>query len=126
MNIQMRSTIEQSIRQVRRTEGVIEAEALFPLSAPIFAGHFPARPLVPAVYQIALCRAAFETFHEAGFSPQVLRSRFSAACVPDALYNVKISTEENAGSLVANCAIHCGAVMYSKIVLLYEKRAIRD
>jgi 3-hydroxymyristoyl/3-hydroxydecanoyl-(acyl carrier protein) dehydratase len=122
----LRSTIEQAIRQLRHTAGVIEAEALFPSSALIFTGHFPSRPIVPAVYQIALCRTAFETFHDARFSPQVVRSRFSAACVPDVLYNVKISTEENKGTFVANCAIHCGAVMHSKIVLLYEKRATRD
>lgn len=115
----MRSTIEQSIRKISRTANIIEAEACFSPAAPIFKGHFPGNPIVPAVYQIALCRTVIEKYYS-GKCIQVVRSRFSAACVPGVLYNVKISIEESAESNVATCSIRQGNVIHSKIVLLYD------
>jgi 3-hydroxymyristoyl/3-hydroxydecanoyl-(acyl carrier protein) dehydratase len=117
----LQSTIKQALQNIRQTaDGTIEATALFPLSAPIFSGHFPGRPIVPAVYQIALCRAAFETFFPSPFV-QLVRSRFSLECVPDVSYAVKVSREENVESVVATCSIKQGGVMHSKIVLLYGR-----
>lgn len=121
----MRSTVEQSIQNVRRTANVIEAEICFASSAPIFQGHFPGKPIVPAVYLMAVCRMVAEKYR-AGDCTLLARSRFSAACVPDVLYNVKISLEESAESSVATCSIRQGDVMHSKIVLSYGKQALRD
>jgi 3-hydroxymyristoyl/3-hydroxydecanoyl-(acyl carrier protein) dehydratase len=120
----LRSTIEQSIRNIRRTANVIEAEACFPLDAPIFQGHFPGKPIVPAMYQIALCRMVAEKYYSGDFV-QVTHSRFSAACVPDVLYNIKISVEENADSFVASCSLRQRNVMHSKIVLSYDTPTTR-
>jgi 3-hydroxymyristoyl/3-hydroxydecanoyl-(acyl carrier protein) dehydratase len=120
MNSNFRSTVEQSLQHARQTGTIIEAEALFPSSAPIFQGHFPGKPIVPAVYQIALCRLAVEK-HVAGTFMQVSRSRFSAACIPDVLYKVKISIEETAESVGATCSLWQEKVIHSKIVLLYGK-----
>jgi 3-hydroxymyristoyl/3-hydroxydecanoyl-(acyl carrier protein) dehydratase len=120
----LRSTIEQSISKIRRTANVIEAEACFSSAAPIFQGHFPGRPIVPAVYQVAVCRMIVEKYYSGKFI-QVTRSRFSAACMPGVLYNVKISTEGNAESCAASCSLKQGDVIHSKIVLLYHRPATR-
>jgi 3-hydroxymyristoyl/3-hydroxydecanoyl-(acyl carrier protein) dehydratase len=120
----LRSTVEQSLQQVRKTGNVIEAEACFSSAAPIFHGHFPGRPIVPAVYQMALCRVALERYLSGRFV-QVVRSRFISACAPDVLYNAKMSIDENAGSSLANCLFRRGDVICSKIVLLYGTPAIR-
>jgi 3-hydroxymyristoyl/3-hydroxydecanoyl-(acyl carrier protein) dehydratase len=118
------SIVEQSIRHVSRSSNTIEADACFSPDAPIFQGHFPGRPIVPAVYLVALCRTLLEKYHT-GECAQLTRSRFSAACVPDVLYKVKISLEESAGSSVATCSIRQGDVMHSKIVLSYDKQESR-
>jgi 3-hydroxymyristoyl/3-hydroxydecanoyl-(acyl carrier protein) dehydratase len=121
----LRSTVEQSIRKISQNANVIEALACFPSSAPIFAGHFPGRPLVPAVFQMALCTTAVAKYYDGKFV-QVRRSRFLAPCVPDVCYNVKIAVEDAAASFVAGCTIRQGDVIHSKIVLSYEKPASQD
>lgn len=118
----MRSTIEQSLQNIRQTADAVEATARYPASAPIFAGHFPGKPIVPAVYQIALCRAVVEMYQQTPFV-RVVRSRFSAECVPGVTYDVKASLEEEADGLVAQCSIKRGNVIHSKIVLFYGKAA---
>ena len=121
----LRSTVEQSIRKISQNANVIEALACFPSSAPIFTGHFPGRPLVPAVYQMALCIMAVAKYYDGKFV-RVRRSRFLAPCVPDVCYNIKISVEDTAASFVAGCTNRQGEVIHSKIVLSYEKPAFQD
>jgi 3-hydroxymyristoyl/3-hydroxydecanoyl-(acyl carrier protein) dehydratase len=121
----LRSTVEQAIKSIHRTGNTIDAVINIPSSAPIFTGHFPGKPLVPAVYQMALCTTAVAKYYDGKFI-QVRRSRFLAPCVPDVCYNVIISIEDAAASFVAGCAIRQGTVIHSKIVLSYEKPAFQD
>jgi 3-hydroxymyristoyl/3-hydroxydecanoyl-(acyl carrier protein) dehydratase len=126
MNSDFRSTVEQSIRKITKTAEGFEAEVIFSPAAPIFQGHFPGNPIVPAVYQLALCRLLAEKYLLGKFK-QVSRSRFSAPCVPDVLYNAMVSFEETAESCCATCSLRQAGlqagVIHSKIVLLYEKQA---
>jgi 3-hydroxymyristoyl/3-hydroxydecanoyl-(acyl carrier protein) dehydratase len=121
----LRSTIEQSIQRISRDAAVIEAEVCFSPTAPIFAGHFPGKPIVPAVYQMALCRTALKKYYEGRFL-QVRRSRFLALCLPDVPYTLKIYIEDDGASFVATCTIRRGGVIHSKLVLSYEKPARQD
>ena len=121
MKESLRSTIEQSIHRIGKTGDEIIVEAAFPSSAPIFAGHFPGKPIVPAMYQIALCRKAVETYLLAQLT-QVVHCRFSAECVPGVMYTAKILVEKKPDSVMAHCSIKRENVVHSKIVLLYGRQ----
>jgi 3-hydroxyacyl-[acyl-carrier-protein] dehydratase len=45
-----------------RPEGGIEAVFMFPKNLPVFGGHFPGRPLVPAILELEIVLAALERF----------------------------------------------------------------
>lgn len=124
----MKKTIEQSIKEIRgASASAITADICFPASAPVFKGHFPGAPIVPAVYQMALCRMIAERYY-AGTFVLLSRSRFSVPCVPDVLYTMKITVEEPSaepGRAALHCSFWRADVMHSKIVLLYERPVTR-
>jgi 3-hydroxymyristoyl/3-hydroxydecanoyl-(acyl carrier protein) dehydratase len=115
-------TLKNTIKRIANCDDAIEADVEFSSALPIFAGHFPGRPIVPAVYQMALCRIAVEKYHGGCFS-RVEHSRFLAPCVPDMLYTFKAAVCPKNGSLTATCTIRTHDVICSKIVLFYEQRA---
>jgi 3-hydroxymyristoyl/3-hydroxydecanoyl-(acyl carrier protein) dehydratase len=52
----MLSAIKKALKVVVKSESAIDAEFCFSPDDPIFAGHFPGMPVIPAVYQVGLCR----------------------------------------------------------------------
>jgi 3-hydroxyacyl-[acyl-carrier-protein] dehydratase len=99
----------------------INAAFLLPADSPIFAGHFPGMPVIPAVYQVALCAEAVRrtgSYELAGIS----RSRFSKMCVPSIKYDLKILLAEKGSGVEATCAIHHAEddELCSKIVLILK------
>jgi 3-hydroxyacyl-[acyl-carrier-protein] dehydratase len=100
----------------------INAAFLLPADFPVFAGHFPGMPVIPAVYQVALCEEAVRrtgSYKLAGIS----RSRFSKMCVPSTKYNLNISLSEKGSEVGATCLIHNAEDdgLCSKIVLMLKK-----
>jgi 3-hydroxymyristoyl/3-hydroxydecanoyl-(acyl carrier protein) dehydratase len=116
----MLSAIKKAIKSVAKSENVIEAEFCFSKDDPIFAGHFPGMPVIPAVYQVGLCRKIIE--QEAQYKlTGILKSRFSKMCVPETPYNLKISFSKTETKIEATCSIYNPAekTLCSKIVLLF-------
>jgi len=100
----------------------IKAAFLLPADSPVFAGHFPGMPVIPAVYQVALCAEAVTrtgSYTLAGIS----RSRFSKMCVPAIKYDLKISLAKKGAEVEATCTIHDAedSELCSKIVLIFVK-----
>jgi 3-hydroxymyristoyl/3-hydroxydecanoyl-(acyl carrier protein) dehydratase len=116
----MLSTIKKAIKSVTKSVNVIEADFFFSQDDSIFAGHFPGKPVIPAVYQVGLCRKIVEQEAQYKFAG-ILKSRFSKMCVPGTPYNLKISFSKNENKIDAVCSIYNPAekVLCSKIVLLF-------
>jgi 3-hydroxymyristoyl/3-hydroxydecanoyl-(acyl carrier protein) dehydratase len=100
----------------------ITATFEFPAGSDIFRGHFPDMPVIPAVYQVAVCREAVERcgpYKLAGIS----KSRFSKMCGPATPYSLTVSFAQDGSGAQASCAIHeaAGGALCSKIVLLFTK-----
>ncbi len=118
----MQTALRQAIKSVTASPGGSELTAEFSFSKndPIFAGHFPGRPVIPAVYQVGLCRRIAEQFVESAFTG-IAKSRFSKMCVPEMSYEVNISVSRNEGAVEAACSIHSPAekALCSKMVLVF-------
>lgn len=101
----------------------INAAFLLPADSPVFAGHFPGMPVIPAVYQVAMCEEAVKRAGPYGLSG-ISRSRFSKMCVPSINYDLKISLVEKGAEVEATCLIHEAnkKALCSKIVLNFVKR----
>jgi 3-hydroxymyristoyl/3-hydroxydecanoyl-(acyl carrier protein) dehydratase len=117
----MRSAIANSIKSTYKTDSGIEVEFCFLETDPIFAGHFPGMPVVPAVYQMRLCRGVIEQDGNHAFAG-VLKSRFSKMCFPGICYVLKISLLRNKNKTEAACSIYNFAekTLCSKITLDYS------
>jgi len=115
----MMETISQSISEVVKTDNTIHAIMEFKATDPIFAGHFPNNAIIPAVYQIGVCRNIVERFFGGKFSC-LQRSRFSAVCRPEIRYAVSVTVTAQDNKTLATCSIKLEAAMQSKIVLVYE------
>ena len=78
----MRATVAGCLSDVQVQAGELSATVEFPADLPVFAGHFPGRPLVPGVFLIEAVRSACERalgrrcvvteLREARFSREVL------------------------------------------------------
>jgi 3-hydroxymyristoyl/3-hydroxydecanoyl-(acyl carrier protein) dehydratase len=118
----MLSAIKKAIKSINKSEGStdLEAEFCFSINDPIFTGHFPGMPIIPAVYQVGLCRKIVEQEGNYKFTG-ILKSRFSKMCVPETPYNLKITFSKNENKIEAVCSIHNPAekTLCSKMVLLF-------
>jgi 3-hydroxymyristoyl/3-hydroxydecanoyl-(acyl carrier protein) dehydratase len=102
----MQSAITNAIKSTTMSGDGSSIEALFSFSAadPIFNGHFPGMPVVPAVYQLGLCRKVIEQKISCSFRG-ISKSRFSKRCVPEILYSLKISLIKKDNMIEAACSI---------------------
>jgi 3-hydroxyacyl-[acyl-carrier-protein] dehydratase len=71
---------------VNQPDGTWLCEFKFPAADPVFAGHFPGRPLVPGIFQIELVQLAAET---------ILRSSLELRTIDRAKFLRPILPEEN-------------------------------
>jgi 3-hydroxymyristoyl/3-hydroxydecanoyl-(acyl carrier protein) dehydratase len=119
----MQSTLSKVLRSVKTSDDNISIEAEFSFSAeePIFAGHFPGKPIIPAVYQLGLCRTVIEQQTSYSFAG-ISKSRFSKMCVPGVPYTLKISFMKKDNEIEAVCSIINSAekALCSKLHLLYK------
>ncbi len=119
----MHTTLTRAITRVTAASPAadITAEFIFPKDAPIFAGHFPGMPVIPAVYQVGLCRMIVGRFVPSAFFG-VARSRFSKMCLPGVSYEITISLSRTEHAVSAACSIHRPSekTLHSKIVLLFS------
>jgi 3-hydroxymyristoyl/3-hydroxydecanoyl-(acyl carrier protein) dehydratase len=121
----MQATLTKSITSIKPSETGIVAEFRFPLDAPIFAGHFPGMPVIPAVYQVGLCRKIIERDGNYKFAG-IIKSRFSKMCVPGKQYTLKISLTKKEEYTEAVCSIYenAGKELCSKIVILFNNKKL--
>jgi 3-hydroxymyristoyl/3-hydroxydecanoyl-(acyl carrier protein) dehydratase len=110
--------ISEAIKNTENKENTIEAEFCFSKNCPIFKGHFPQNPVVPAVYQLKLCRSIIEKNLSLYFV-SLKKSRFLKICVPECSYLVKISLCQLKDKKEATCCIYNKATkeLCSKLVM---------
>ncbi len=72
---------------------------VFPEDSPVFSGHFPGNPILPAVIQMALVRLVAERCLNCSLRPKIQeRSRFTGMVGPGDLLRVELSLTEEEGS----------------------------
>ena len=78
-------------------DGANVFEFRFGADDPVFAGHFPNRPLLPGIYQIEMARMAAEwVLRKPLFVRQVCKAKFLHPIAPDQTARLTLKlTEEN-------------------------------
>lgn len=69
----------------------------FPATDPVFAGHFPTRPLLPGVYQLEIARlAAALTLKQSLLVREITKAKFLRPIIPDETLRVELKLAEKA------------------------------
>ena len=96
-------------------EGGVVAEFVFPAADPVFAGHFPGRPLLPGVFQIEMARVVLERALGVGLRMAgVERAKFLRPILPGERVRLELKTspgpaEGGEGTMMARASFSVGA-----------------
>lgn len=74
-------------------------EFRFAASQPVFAGHFPAHPILPGIFQLEIARVAAEALDDSSFDVrEIVKAKFRRPIRPDETIrvDVKLISQPNA------------------------------
>jgi 3-hydroxyacyl-[acyl-carrier-protein] dehydratase len=84
------------------TDGAIFFEFRFGAGDPVFAGHFPNRPLLPGVFQLEMARMAAEWILKRPLTVREIgRAKFQRPILPDELVRLELKLSETGGIIQA-------------------------
>lgn len=94
-------TMRESIRRAQRgdahpsADGSVRLEFCFPADDPVFAGHFPGRPLLPGVFQLELVHHAAEWVLRCPLAlREVTKAKFRRPIIPEEILRVELKLIE--------------------------------
>jgi len=81
----------------------------FPANDPVFAGHFPQRPILPGVFQLEIVRMAAEWVQNRPFAVQeIARAKFQRPVIPGETLKLTMKLTATGGTVTARAAFICG------------------
>ena len=90
-------------------DGATIQEFCFPPDDPVFAGHFPTRPLVPGVFLIEMTRLAAETVLAGSCTiREITKAKFLRPIVPAETVRVELKLSRQAGTMQAHARLSVG------------------
>lgn len=108
-------TMRDSIAAARKAgplpqaDGTQAFEFNFNADDPVFAGHFPNRPLLPGVFQLEIVRLAAEWVLNCGLSLQeVVRGKFQRPVLPGETLKLNLKSSEADGVVSVRGNFMCG------------------
>ena len=90
-------TLRDSISAARlgeprpNADGSMTLEFKFGADDPVFAGHFPGRPILPGIFQLELARAAAESVLNCALTVREIRkAKFQRPVLPDEIMRLEL------------------------------------
>lgn len=81
----------------------------FPAGDPVFAGHFPHRPLLPGVFQLEIARMAAEWVQSRPLSiREISRAKFQRPVIPGETLKLNLKLTESDGTVSVRATFLCG------------------
>jgi 3-hydroxyacyl-[acyl-carrier-protein] dehydratase len=108
-------TMRDSISAARQsgpeaqTDGTTLFEFRFGADDPVFAGHFPGRPLLPGVFQLEMARAAAEWTLGCHLAvSEISRAKFQRPILPGEVVRLRLKTSGGDGIIQVTAAFSAG------------------
>ena len=90
-------------------DGTTTLEFKFGADDPVFAGHFPGRPILPGVFQLELARVAAELVLQCALDVREIRkAKFQRPILPGETVRVELKLSEQAGAIHARAGFSVG------------------
>ncbi len=104
----MQNDVRAALVQFEQRADGATAIYRFDEGLPVFAGHFPEQPLVPGVMQIEMVRHLAERCQQRPLRlVRILRTKFTAACLPGKGLAVDLDLSPADGGVVARAKVRC-------------------
>src|SRR5687768_17286056 len=86
---------------IREEDGTFSLEFCFSAADPLFAGHFPHRPMLPGVFQLELARVAAELALETRLAViEISKAKFVRPILPTEKVRACLKLSEKPGGLL--------------------------
>src|SRR5213075_1305708 len=107
----MRDSIRAALLNgpVQEPDGAVSFEFRFASSDRIFAGHFPAQPLVPGIFQTEMTRLAAESMLASTLDiREIVRAKFLRPILPKETIRLSLKLSEEASIIQARATLVAG------------------
>ncbi len=108
-------TMQDSIAAARKSgptpqpDGASAFEFNFDAADPVFAGHFPHRPILPGVFQLEIVRMAAGWTRDKKFAVQeISKAKFQRPIIPGETLKLNLNLVEANGVTTAKASFVCG------------------
>ena len=108
-------TMRESIAAARRAgpmpaaDGAHLFEFNFNAADPVFAGHFPGRPILPGIFQLEIVRMAAEWVQNRPLSVgEIAKAKFQRPVLPGEILKLSLKLSEADNVLSARASFICG------------------
>jgi 3-hydroxymyristoyl/3-hydroxydecanoyl-(acyl carrier protein) dehydratase len=99
--------------------GATVFEFCFKSSDPVFAGHFPTRPILPGVFQLEMARMAVEWVFDCPLVVrEISKSKFLRPILPEETIRLELKLSEKDGTIQARAAFSVGTEPAGETLLL--------
>ena len=103
-------------------DGTTTVEFCFRADEPVFAGHFPGRPMLPGIFQLEMTRVAAEvTLGCALAISEVTRAKFISPVQPDETVRVKLKCSETPPAIRAHATLLVAERKAGEVILQLER-----
>ena len=100
-------------------DGITTLEFKFSANDPVFAGHFPGRPILPGVFQLEIARFATEVVLKCPLGVrEIHKSKFQRPVLPGEMVRVELKLSEKDGTIQALAAFSVGGQAAGETILL--------
>ena len=100
-------------------DGANVFEFHFRADDPVFAGHFPDRPLLPGVFQLEMARAAAESVLDCRLAVrEISKAKFQRTILPDEMVRLELKLSETGGLIQARANFYAGGQPAGETILL--------
>jgi 3-hydroxyacyl-[acyl-carrier-protein] dehydratase len=105
-------------------DGATVFEFRFAPDDPVFAGHFPGRPILPGVFQLELVRMAAERMRPGPLTVgEIRKAKFQRPILPGETARLALKLSEKAGTMQAHARFSVvGQPAGEMLLLLWRKR----
>lgn len=118
-------TMQQSIASARvgkpqsNADGATVFEFRFGADDPVFAGHFPGRPVLPGVFQLEMVRVAAETILNCPLAVrEIPKAKFQRPVLPDEVVRLELKLTETGGTIQARAVFSVQGQAAGEAILL--------
>jgi 3-hydroxyacyl-[acyl-carrier-protein] dehydratase len=119
MTMQSSITAAQIGGHKKNAGGTNVFEFCFRANDPMFAGHFPNRPLLPGIFQLEMTRVAAESALNCPLAVlEICRAKFQRPIVPDEIVRLELKLSETDGSIQARANFFVGEQTAGETILL--------